>query len=101
MSSVSTDKPVRVAVQELLSDWHLEILSDNAQKLYEACWHRMRITNSTIVWMNDIEASRRARILIRYVPSARAELINAGVLDCWQGHNEWRYTYLELNESEQ
>jgi hypothetical protein len=85
---------------EILSAWHREILSSNAVKLYEACWYRMKNSGGkTSVWMDDEEASRRSRILIRNVPNARAELINVGLLECWQGSSQWSYGYVEPDDA--
>jgi hypothetical protein len=98
MSSMSADKPAIVPVEEILSEWHREILSMHAQKLYQTVWLRMRHKRDLVVRLNDADASRRARVLIRYIPSARAELIAAGLLDCWQGPSQWRYSYREFND---
>ena len=96
--NTNTLKPV-VDVNEILSPWHREILSQHAVKLYEACWHRMKNSGKTQVWMDDEEASRRSRILIRNVPDARAELINVGLLECWHGSRQWSYGYVEPDDA--
>jgi hypothetical protein len=85
--------------EQILSAWHREILTPNAVKLYEACWHRMNNAGKTQVWMDDEEASRRSRILIRNVPNARAELTNVGLLECWQGSRQWSYAYVEPDDA--
>jgi hypothetical protein len=85
--------------EQILSPWHREILTTNAIKLYEACWHRMKNAGKTSVWLDDSEASVRARILIRNVPNARAELINIGLLECWQGSRQWSYGYVESDDA--
>jgi hypothetical protein len=90
-------KPV-VKVEDVISEFHREILTPNAIRLYEACWHRMRVKGQTQVWMDDPEASIRSRTLIGFIPAARCELINAGLLECWQGTQQWKYTYIEQTE---
>jgi hypothetical protein len=90
-----------VSVDDILSPWHKEILTPNAVKFYEAAWHRMRIKGQTKIWMDDAEASRRSRILIKFIPTARAELINAGLLRCWQGAQQWQYEYIEQSDHTQ
>jgi hypothetical protein len=84
--------------EQILSPWHRGILTTNAIKLYEACWHRMKNAGKTQVWMDDEEASRRARILVQHVSNARAELSNVGLLECWQGSRQWSYSYVEPDD---
>jgi hypothetical protein len=85
--------------EQILSVWHRSILSPQAVQLYTAIWYKMRNRGQqTTVWMDDEEASRRARILIRSVPNARAELINVGLLECWQGSSQWSYSYVRPDD---
>jgi hypothetical protein len=90
-----------IDIDQILSPWHREILSGPAQKLYEAVWHQMRIKCVTTIWLNDIEASRRARVLIQFIPAARTELIDGGLVECQQGIRQWSYTYLEQGDLSQ
>jgi hypothetical protein len=94
---METLKPA-INPEDILSSWHREILSPNAVKLYEACWHRMRIKGRTELWMDDEEASTRARVLIQHIPAARTELVNLGLLECRQGLRQWRFAYIEQTE---
>jgi len=84
-----------VQIEDVLSQFHIEMLSEHAKKLYLAVWFRMKTKHNTQVWLTDDEASRRARILIRYIPAARVELANAGLLETWQGMTQWKYTFIE------
>jgi hypothetical protein len=90
-------KPI-VSVDEILSPWHREILSGHAVKMYEAVWHRMRIKGQTQIWADDEEISRRSRTLIGFIPGARCELINAGLLECREGFRQWSYKYIEQSD---
>ena len=90
-------KPI-VSVNDILSPWQREILSPSAVKLYEAIWHRMRIKGQTRIWADDPEASIRSRTLIQFIPGARTELSNAGLLECWQGFRQWSYKYIEQSD---
>src|ERR1700731_3058032 len=98
--STTTGTPNRPVANtaEILSAWNREILSANAVKLYEAVWHRMRIKKVAQVWMDDVEASMRSRTQIQFIPAARAELVNTGLLECRQGSREWSYIYIGQSE---
>jgi hypothetical protein len=86
---------LQVEPEQILSLWNREILSANAVKMYTAVWFRMRNSNSAQVWMSDEDISRRARLLIQFVPSARLELAKARLLECKQGNQDWLYSYQE------
>jgi hypothetical protein len=81
--------------EEVLSPRHLETLSPNAVRLYGSVWSRMKHKNDTVAWFNDTEASIKARIAIGFIPAARAELVNAGLLEVWAGTEQWKYSYVE------
>jgi hypothetical protein len=96
---MNTEQPT-IEISEILNNWHREILSGHAQKLYEAVWHQMRIKGATTIWLGDAEASRRSRMLIQHIPAARTELIDIGLLQCWQGNRQWSYEYIEQTDAQ-
>jgi hypothetical protein len=85
---------------EILSPWNRETLSPNTTKLYTGLWYRMRNRGSAEIWLSDHQASRCGRLLIEYVPAARSELVNRGLLACTQGSGEWLYEYVEQADPE-
>jgi hypothetical protein len=97
---MSTTNLETVHPDEILTPWNREILSPNAVRLYEAIWHYMRNLGQAAIWLSDDEASRRAKILIRYIPAARAELINTQLLEGREGARQWKYSYLEQRSPE-
>jgi hypothetical protein len=83
-----------VGINSILSPWHQEILSDKAQKVFIAIWHRMRNSGRAEVWLDDETLSIRARVLLPYVAAARTELLNVGLLTALKGsRGEWKYVY--------
>jgi hypothetical protein len=84
-----------ITIKDVLSDWHREILSEKAQKMFLALWFKMLRNRSTEAWFSDEQISIKAKILIQFVPSARAELVNAGLVTIGKGSVQWRYTYIE------
>jgi hypothetical protein len=90
-----------INIDQILSPSQQAILSYDAQRLYEAVWHQMRIKCATTIWLNDIEASRRSRTIIQHIPTARVELMDRGLLECKQGLRQWSYTYVgEVNPTQ-
>src|ERR1700722_3995806 len=67
-----------ITIRDVLSDWHREILREKAQKMFLALWFKMRRNRSTEAWFSDEQISIKAKILIQFVPAARAELVTAG-----------------------
>jgi hypothetical protein len=83
------------AIKDVLSEWHRAILSDRSQKMFLALWFRMARNASTEAWFSDEQISIKARILIQFVPAARAELVNAGLVTIRKGSTQWQYGYVE------
>jgi hypothetical protein len=83
-----------VSVDELLSPWHKEILSTNAQKLYCAVWSVMKDRNTQSTWMDDAQASRRSRVLIQHIPGAQSELVRSGLMHLEPGENQTKYEFV-------
>ena len=82
-------------IKNVLSEWHQEILSERAQKMFLALWFKMARNASTEAWFSDEQISIKARILLQFVPAARAELVNARLVTIRKGSTQWRYTYVE------
>jgi hypothetical protein len=52
----------QLTAEEILSEYHRQLLSPSAVRLYVAVWFRMGSRNATEVWLTDEDASCRARI---------------------------------------
>mgnify|MGYP001477620190 CR=1 FL=1 len=83
-----------VATRQPLSEWHLEMLSPNAAKLYQTIWARMARKNLTTIVLDDAEASRRARVLMHHIPAAQSELARANLLEMSPGVGLTKYTFV-------
>ena len=83
-----------------LSEFHLEMLSPNAAKLYQAIWLRMSSRNATTIMLDDAEASRRSRVLMQHIPAAQSELAKAGLFIMVPGINMTRYEFVSDPETE-
>lgn len=91
-----------VTPEQILGEFHLEVLSPNAIKLYTGVWLVMRERNSTETWIPDDTVSRKSRLLLKYVPAAQSELARAGLLEMVPGDGQTRYQYVDIaDESEQ
>jgi hypothetical protein len=82
-------------IQDVLSEWHREILSPEAQRLFLAIWFGMARSASTECWFSDEQASVKARTVIQRIPGARKELLDAGLVRARKGQLQWNYGYIE------
>ena len=82
-------------INDVLSAWHRAILSERSQTMFLALWFKMARNESTEAWFSDEQISIKARIQIQFVPAARAELVNAGLVRIHKGQSQWKYTYVE------
>jgi hypothetical protein len=82
-------------IEDVLSEWHQEILSPDAQRMFLAIWFGMARNASTECWFSDEQASIKARVILQHIPSARAELVNAGLVTIHKGSLQWKYSYVE------
>src|ERR1700685_2210852 len=71
----------QLTAEEILSEYHRQLLSPSAVRLYVAVWFRMGSRNATEVWLSDEDASCRARILLKDIPAAQSELAKAKLMD--------------------
>jgi hypothetical protein len=94
-SEVNQQSLNSTAIKDVLSEWHREILSERAQKMFLALWFKMARNASTEAWFSDEQISIRARIPIQYIPGVRAELTNAGLVTIHKGQLQWKYVYVE------
>ncbi len=83
------------AIEDVLSEFHQGVLSGPAQKMYLALWVKMARSASTEAWFSDEQISIRAKVLLKYISGARAELVNAGLVKIHKGQSQWKYSYLE------
>src|SRR5271154_3855332 len=85
----------QLTAEEILSEYHRQLLSPNAVRLYVAVWFRMGSRNATEVWLTDEDASSRARILLKDIPAAQSELAKARLMELVSGDGQTRYTFVE------
>jgi hypothetical protein len=74
-----------------LCEGHQETLSLNAQKVFCAIAYLLKDRNAESLWLDDAQVSRRARVLIQYVPGAQSELAKAGLLHMEPGITQTKY----------
>jgi hypothetical protein len=85
----------QLTAEEILSEYHRELLSPNAVRLYVAIWFRMGSRNATEIWLSDEDASCRARILLKDIPAAQSELVTARLMELVPGDGQTRYTFVD------
>ena len=85
----------QLTAEEILSEYHRKLLSPNAVRLYVAAWFRMGSRNATEIWLNDEDASCRARILLQDIPAAQSELAKARLMEIVPGDEQTRYTFVD------
>jgi len=82
-------------IEDVLSEWHIAMLSEHAQKVFLALWFGMARNVSTEAWFSDEQLSVKARVILQRIPAARAELVNAGLVTIHKGNLQWKYSYVE------
>jgi hypothetical protein len=85
----------QLTAEEILSEYHRQLLSPSAVRLYVAVWFRMGSRNATEVWLTDEDASCRARVLLEDIPAAQSELANARLMELVPGDGKTRYTFVD------
>ena len=93
MNEVNQKSLNSTKIEDVLSEWHIEILSAHAQKMFLALWFKMARNAATEAWFSDEQISIKARVLLQFIPAARAELVNAGLVTIHKGKLQWLYTY--------
>ena len=88
------DQQTQVTPIQPLSEFHLEMLSQNAVKLYQAVWSRMSRLSTTVVVLNNAEASRRSRVLMLHLGAAQSELASANLFLMAPGGSATRYEFV-------
>jgi hypothetical protein len=88
------DDVKQITIEEILSDYHREILSPAAVKLYAAIWFRMGNRGVTEISMSDEEISVRARIPLSMIPKVQGELAGAALLQIISNGNETKYKFI-------
>jgi hypothetical protein len=77
-------------VSEYLNEWHQQTLSEHAQKVFCTVAHLLKDRNAISLWLDDAQVSRRARVLIQFIPNAQSELACSGLLHLVPGENQTR-----------
>ena len=85
----------QLTAKDILSEYHRQLLSPGAVRLYVAVWFRMGSRNATEVWLTDQDASCRARILLKDIPAAQSELAKARLMEIVPGDGQTRYTFVD------
>src|SRR5271156_3299004 len=88
------DEVKQITIEDILSEYHREILSQPAVKLYAAVWFRMGNRGVTEISMPDEEVSVRARVPINGISKAQSELARAGLLQISPNGNETNYKFI-------
>jgi hypothetical protein len=88
-------------VNQYLSEFHQEMLSLNAQKVFCTVAYLLRDRKQTSIWLTDAEVSRRSRVLIQYIPGTQSELARAGLMHLEPGLNAVRYELVTDAEAAQ
>jgi len=88
------DEVKQITIEDILSDYHREILSQPAVKLYAAVWFRMGNRGVTEISMPDEEVSVRARVPMDGISKAQSELAMAGLLRIFPSGTEARYRFV-------
>jgi|SRR5271170_6673252 len=91
---IMTDEVKQITIEDILSDYHREILSSPAIKLYAAVWFRMGNRGVTEISMPDEEVSVRARVPMDGISKAQSELAMAGLLRIFPSGTEARYRFV-------
>ena|ERR1700730_10606125 len=84
-----------VDVSEFLNEFHQQMLSLPAQKIFCTIAHLLKDRKQTAIWLDDAQISRRARVLIQFVGPAQSELARSGLLHLVPGENQTRYELIE------
>jgi hypothetical protein len=88
------DEVKQITIEDILSDYHREILSPPAVKLYAAVWFRMGNRGVTEISMSDEEISVRARVPLSVIPNVQGELARVGLLQIISNGNETKYKFI-------
>jgi hypothetical protein len=85
MSSKSAEEKINE------TDWQVSLLSENAQKVYDSITWLLKDRKQTAIWLDDAQLSRRARVLIQFIPGAQSELAKSGLMHMEPGLNQVKY----------
>jgi hypothetical protein len=88
------DEVRQITIEDILSDYHREILSPPAVNLYAAVWFRMGNRGVTEISMSDEEISLRARVPLIAIPRVQDELASAALLQITSNGNETKYKFV-------
>jgi len=88
------DEVKQITIEDILSDYHREILSPPAVKLYAAVWFRMGNRGVTEISMSDQEVSVRARVPMSGISKVQSELARTGLLQVFPNGNETKYKFI-------
>jgi hypothetical protein len=87
-----------ITPESVLSEFHLAMLSQNAQKLYLAVWKIMAERGQTLVRASDDLVSVKSRVELKFIPAAQVELARSGLLELLPGDYETQYGYVEQDD---
>ncbi len=88
------DEVKQITIEDILSDYHREMLSPPAVNLYAAVWFRMGNRGVTEISMSDEEVSVRARVPMSRISKVQSELARTGLLRVFPNGNETKYKFV-------
>ena len=88
------DEVKQITIEDILSDYHREILSPTAVKFYAAVLFRMGNRGVTEISMPDEEISVRAKVPMSAISKVQSELARAGLLQIFPNSNETKYKFV-------
>ena len=83
-----------VTPEDILSEFHCELLSQNAKQLYVAAWTAMQNAQSTFITLDDAKMSIRSKISLKNLGKAQSEIASANLLAMVPGANWTRYEFV-------
>ena len=83
-----------VKTEQILNEFHLQMLSRNAKNLYSTVWNRFKKTTQKSLWMYDKDIASRSRMTPKQLPSAQAELVRAALIHITPGAVQTNYELL-------
>jgi hypothetical protein len=88
------DEVKQITIEDILSDYHREVLSPPAVKHYATVWFRMGNRGVTEISMSDEEVSVRGRVPMTGISKVQSELARASLLQILPNGHEAKYKFI-------
>ena len=92
--------PTFIKTEQILNEFHLEMLSRNARNLYATIWNRVKDRNHKSLWMYDAEIARRSKFRVEQLVQAQRELVHSGLVHITPGAVQTNYELLSTEAEE-